>query len=124
MDLQLKDLVQEKAMTAIEADTMGTDVITDMVADGHPTGEIIGATEEMIQDIVRVGDIHMTAIDTIAMTITAGVSVQKHEILKEIRGRAKLMISCHVSPEALIASPKPEILFIQISRLIPPGHRL
>jgi len=106
MDLQLKDLVQEKVMTAIEADTMGTDVITDMVADGHPTGEIIGATEEMIQDIVRVGDIHMTAIDTIAMTITAGVSVQKHEILKEIRGRAKLMISCHVSPEALIASPK------------------
>jgi hypothetical protein len=122
--LQLKDLVQGKLMVDTEADIMGTtDVITDMVADGHLFVEKIGVIEEMIQDIVREEDIHMTAIDITVMTITAGVSAQKHEILKEIHGKVKWMILCLVSLEVLTVNLKPEILLKPIYHLIPQGRR-
>lgn len=111
-------------MVDTEADIMGTtDVITDMVADGHLFVEKIGVIEEMIQDIVREEDIHMTAIDITVMTITAGVSAQKHEILKEIHGKVKWMILCLVSLEVLTVNLKPEILLKPIYHLIPQGRR-
>lgn len=122
--LQLKDLVQGKLMVDTEADIMGTtDVLTDMVADGHLFVEKIGVIEEMIQDIVREEDIHMTAIDITVMKITAGVSAQKHEILKEIHGKVKWMILCLVSLEVLTVNLKPEILLKPIYHLIPQGRR-